>query len=149
MAQTFRAIAVKHFCPVIIDKEFSILRSPQAILKLEDESLTVKVVSGAAEATVTYTVDEQPMEISVRLPPDFPLKTVEIKDVRRVGVTEQKWRGWLLNVQQLINSRVIIFFLSFSRRTWNPADRSFTVMQIAWPLARCFDSLQREYLGPL
>ncbi len=102
----FRSIVLKYLSPTIIEKEFAILRTPAAIAKLEDENLSVKVVSGAAEVTVTYVIDEVPMEIALRLPPEFPLKAVEIKDIQRVGVSEAKWRGWLLNVQQLITSRV-------------------------------------------
>jgi hypothetical protein len=45
------------------------------------------------------------MEIAIRLPADYPLHGVEIKDIRRVGVTEAKWRAWLLAVQQVMTSR--------------------------------------------
>lgn len=55
--------------------------------------------------TAQYVVDEQPMEIAIRLPADYPLHGVEVKDVRRVGVTEAKWRAWLLAVQQVVTSR--------------------------------------------
>jgi hypothetical protein len=46
------------------------------------------------------------MEIGIRLPAEFPLRGVEIRDLRRVGVPENKWRGWLMSVQQTITSRV-------------------------------------------
>jgi E3 ubiquitin-protein ligase listerin len=103
---SFSSTVVKHLSPVLIGHEFALLRNPQALQQLEDENLTIKVSSGAAEVTASYVIDEQPMEIGVRLPPEFPLKSVEVKDLKRVGVPENKWRGWLLNVQQTITSRV-------------------------------------------
>jgi len=65
-------------------------------------------VAGASSSEVIagYIVDEQPMEIGIRLPAEFPLKGVQIRDLRRAGVPENKWRGWLMSVQQTITSRV-------------------------------------------
>jgi hypothetical protein len=103
----------RHFSPVIIQNEFAALKVPAAIAQLSEEGLNVKVVSGggasgvgSAEAVASYEIDEQPMEIGIRLPSEFPLRGVEVRDLRRVGVPENKWRGWLMGVQQLITSRV-------------------------------------------
>lgn len=96
----------RHFSPVIVDHELSTLRQPDAMAQLQDENLTVKILPAANEVTASYVVDEQPMEIAVRLPPDYPLHGVEVKDLRRVGVPEAKWRAWLLAVQQVVTSRV-------------------------------------------
>lgn len=106
LSLAFSSAVTKHFSPVLIGHEFALLRDSNALQQLEDENLTVKVSSGAAEITASYIIDEQPMEIGVRLPPEFPLRSVEVKDLKRVGVPENKWRGWLLNVQQTITSRV-------------------------------------------
>jgi hypothetical protein len=108
LSMAFSSAVSKHFSPVLIGHEFAMLRNADALKEIEDENLSIKVSSGAAEVTASYTVDEQPMEIGVRLPPEFPLRSVEVKDLKRVGVPENKWRGWLLNVQQTITSRVSI-----------------------------------------
>jgi hypothetical protein len=68
--------------------------------------LTVKILPAVNEVTASYIVDEQAMEIAVRLPAEYPLKPVEVKDVRRVGVDERKWKAWLLAVQQVVTNRV-------------------------------------------
>jgi hypothetical protein len=107
------AFTARNFSPVIIAHEFSALRAPQAMAELTDEGLSVRIAqggggtagAGAAEAIASYTVDEQPMEIGIRLPAEFPLKAVDVRDLRRVGVPENKWRGWLMGVQQTITSR--------------------------------------------
>lgn len=106
----------RHFSPVIIAHEFFALREPRAMAQLTEEGLNVRISqgggatvasgSGSAEAIASYVVDEQPMEIGIRLPAEFPLKGVDVRDLRRVGVPENKWRGWLMSVQQTITSRV-------------------------------------------
>jgi hypothetical protein len=107
----------RHYSPVIIQNEFAALRQPAAMAQLTEEGLNVKIAqgggatvaagsAGSSEAIASYVVDEQPMEIGIRLPAEFPLRGVEIRDLRRVGVPENKWRGWLMSVQQTITSRV-------------------------------------------
>ena len=106
----------RHYSPVIIQNEFAALRQPSTIAELKSEGLTVRVAqgggstiaagTGSAEAIATYEVDDQPMEIGIRLPAEFPLRAVDVRDLRRVGVPENKWRGWLMSVQQTITSRV-------------------------------------------
>lgn len=96
----------KYFSPILIEHELSVLRQPGGLDELADDGFTIKILSGSPEVTARYIVDEQPMEISIRLPSDFPLHIIEVKEINRVGVTESKWRGWMINVQQLIMSRV-------------------------------------------
>lgn len=107
--QTATAIATiisRHFSPALIDSELSVLKPPGALNDLEeDDVMSIKVPTGAPEISAKYVIDEQPLEIAIRLPSDFPLKAVEVKEVSRFGVTEPKWRGWLLNIQQMIMSR--------------------------------------------
>lgn len=121
------AFTSKNYSPVIIQHEFSALREPRALAELTDEGLSVRIAqgggsavagAGAAEAIASYVVDEQPMEIGIRLPAEFPLKAVDVRDLRRVGVPENKWRGWLMSVQQTITSRVSHALGEYILRTW-------------------------------
>lgn len=106
----------RHYSPVIIAHEFAALRQPSAMAQLTEEGLNIRIAQGggatvaagggASEAIASYVVDEQPMEIGIRLPAEFPLRGVDVRDLRRVGVPENKWRGWLMSVQQTITSRV-------------------------------------------
>ena len=74
------------------------LREPATLAELSAEGLNVRVTSGggavvagggSAEAIASYVVDEQPMEIGIRLPAEFPLRGVEIRDLRRVRCTRK------------------------------------------------------------
>ncbi|WFD30021.1 hypothetical protein MSPP1_001034 [Malassezia sp. CBS 17886] len=116
------ALFVRHFTsrfcsPLLAERELSHLRDPHALAHLQDEAMAVKVLS-SNEVVATYTVDEHPMEIGVRLPPDYPLRGVEIRDIKRVGVSEAQWRAWLLAVQQLLSGRngLIIDALTLFKR---------------------------------
>lgn len=108
----------KYYSPVIIAHEFAALRQPAAMATLTEEGLNVKIAqgggatvatgsnAGSSEAIASYVVDEQPMEIGIRLPAEFPLKGVEVRDLRRIGVPPQKWKMWLVSIQQTVTSRV-------------------------------------------
>ncbi|WVO13469.1 hypothetical protein L204_101086 [Cryptococcus depauperatus] len=116
LSMSMLSFTARHYSPVIIAHEFSALRQPAAMTQLTEEGLNIRIVQGggatiaansvgSAEAIASYVVDEQPMEIGIRLPAEFPLKGVDVRDLRRVGVPENKWRGWLMSVQQTITSR--------------------------------------------
>lgn len=103
------SIRVAHFTsryctPVLAERELRHLRDPAALSRLQDESMSVRILA-SNEVVATYTVDEHPMEIGVRLPSDYPLHGVEIRDLKRVGVSEAQWRAWLLAVQQLLSGK--------------------------------------------
>jgi hypothetical protein len=94
-----------HFSPVIIRTELAYVKSPGAAEELTDENLSIKVSNAVSEVTAAYTVDEHQLEITLKMPPDWPLHGIEIRD-KRVGVVEKRWRAWVLGVQQIIWSQV-------------------------------------------
>ncbi|KAI9462830.1 hypothetical protein BJY52DRAFT_1203094 [Lactarius psammicola] len=99
-----------HFSPVIIDTELSQIKSPEGLEELNSENLTVKVASAVNEVTAAYNVDEHQLELTLKIPSDWPLQRVTVKDSKRIGVTENRWRGWMLGVQQIVwsqNGRIV------------------------------------------
>jgi stearoyl-CoA desaturase (delta-9 desaturase) len=111
-----------YFSPVLIKAELEHVRTSAASGELVDEKMSVKVVSTSGsgggtggEVMASYTVDEHQLEIRIRIPGDWPLHRVEVKDVKRVGVDENRWRAWTLGVQQAIWAHVSFFsFQSFA-----------------------------------
>ena len=69
----------------------------------------VKVASAVNEVAAAYSVDEHQLEIKLRIPGDWPLHKIEVRDVKRVGVDENRWRAWVLGVQQTIWAHVRLF----------------------------------------
>ncbi|CAG8758059.1 7999_t:CDS:2, partial [Acaulospora colombiana] len=111
LSTAFASYTATYFSPILISSELSNLRDspdgsgPTAREKLEDEALTIKISNSISEVSVIYLVDEQQMEMAIRMPLEYPLKLGDVRDVRRVGVAEDKWRGWLLAVQQIIGTQ--------------------------------------------
>ncbi|KAG0636507.1 hypothetical protein HOY80DRAFT_1088364 [Tuber brumale] len=96
----------KYMSPLLIERELS---SVQAWIQShsgggEDDEMTVKILKALTiEVTATYPIDDQFMEMRVRIPPTFPLRQVEVEGVRRVGLTEKDFRKMQLASQTVIN----------------------------------------------
>ena len=109
MSNSFSSFTSAYFSPVLIAAELQLLRQPPEETgreRLDDDSLTVRISTANSEVGVVYVIDEQQMELALRLPAEYPLKPVDVRDVRRVGVAETKWRAWLFAIQQLITTQV-------------------------------------------
>lgn len=112
---TVAAYTSSHFSPAIIRAELGQAKDPVVAAELADENLKIKVASNVHEVTASYTVDEYALELRLRLPADWPLHAVEVTDTARVGVTEDRWRSWVLGVQQILTFRVSACALLSSR----------------------------------
>lgn len=126
LSMSIEAFTSRAFSPLLVEHELARVHAEEAKGTLQDDEMSIKVLSNVNEVKATvsaasvcpfngiliirnlvqYTVDEQPMEIAVRIPPNFPLSPVEVKDVKRIGVPEATWRAWLLNVQLIISQQV-------------------------------------------
>ncbi|KAJ3986996.1 hypothetical protein F5890DRAFT_1406039 [Lentinula detonsa] len=113
LSSTIAAYTQSHFSPVLIRAELEHVKSPEAQSEFasDENPLTVKVASGVVnEVTASYLVDEQQLEIRLRIPGDWPLHRIEIRDTKKVGVEDNRWRAWILGVQQTIwaqNGRIV------------------------------------------
>ncbi|KAI5996508.1 hypothetical protein F5J12DRAFT_785457 [Pisolithus orientalis] len=100
-----------HFSPGIIKAELTLIRHPPESSELSTtENLNIKVSSAFNEVAASYSVDEQVLELSIRMPNDWPLRRLEVRDTKKVGVSEEKWKAWVLGVQQIVwqqNGRIV------------------------------------------
>jgi len=69
------------------------------------ENFSIRVLSALKEIHTVYAIDDQNMEVVLKLPDDFPLHGVTVQGVHKVGVPDDRWRAWLLALQQVINSQ--------------------------------------------
>ena len=87
----------KYFSNKIILNELSTINTAIAQSEFDDENLEIRVNEVTREITTRYQVDEgEKSEMSIRLPPSYPLAEVEIVGTNRVGVTQERWNRWLL-----------------------------------------------------
>ncbi|KAG1729725.1 hypothetical protein EDB19DRAFT_1641737 [Suillus lakei] len=99
-----------YFSPGIIKAELAQVRADPSSELNTTENLIIKVSPSAGEVTASYTVDDQVLELSLRLPNDWPLHRLDIRDTKMVGVSEDRWRAWVLGVQQIVwqqNGRIV------------------------------------------
>ncbi|KAL8799123.1 MAG: hypothetical protein Q9182_006129 [Xanthomendoza sp. 2 TL-2023] len=68
-----------------------------------DQPLTIKVSTSTREINASIPIDEQSMSLAITLPPSYPLSRAVVSGLHRVGVTEQKWRSWIITTQGVIN----------------------------------------------
>ncbi|EPQ53690.1 hypothetical protein GLOTRDRAFT_117039 [Gloeophyllum trabeum ATCC 11539] len=102
LSTTVTTFTAQHYSPVIIATEFARVKSPDAASELEHENLAIKVAGTVNEITASWAVDEHQLEISLKLPADWPLHPVQVRDSKKVGVEENRWRAWVLGVQQIM-----------------------------------------------
>lgn len=96
----------KYFSNLIIAQELASVLRPEVKSQLEDDVMTVKTSRVTNEVTASYKIDEQNMEMAIRLPANFPLRQVDVEGLQRVGVTEPRWRAWLLATAAIIAVQV-------------------------------------------
>ena len=112
----------KYISPLIIRNELSTVsewtaagQSTSSFSNSDDDTkLQIRVSQSTKEVSAGYEVDEQMMQIVIRLPPMYPLRQATVESVHRVGVTEKKWQSWLINTQGVIQFSVSLPFLSTS-----------------------------------
>lgn len=102
---TITAYTAAHFSPAIVRSVLATLRDPGAAPDLADENFSVRVAGAVGEVTAAYLLDDHKLELVVRLPQDYPLHGFEVRDRKPVGVAEERWRAWVLGVQQILSFR--------------------------------------------
>lgn len=99
-----------YFSPVLVASEFVHVkpstRAEAGEEPLGDDTFKIKVAHATNEVTASFLVDEQHMEIGVKLPNGYPLRTVEVRPIKKVGVNDKIWRRWLFAVQQVMTTQV-------------------------------------------
>ncbi|KAL5521576.1 hypothetical protein ACEPAF_2324 [Sanghuangporus sanghuang] len=154
-------LTTKYYSPVLIAAELRHIKDPEGVAELSGENWSIKVAAGIGEVSAAYTVDEQVMEIAVRLPPDYPLHGIEVRDVQKLGVDEKRWRGWLLAVQQIVssqNGRIVDGLSMFKKNVTHHFENQtecaicysiISVTELALPKKRCKTCKNKFHSGCL
>ncbi|KAL8879667.1 MAG: hypothetical protein Q9192_008186, partial [Flavoplaca navasiana] len=94
----------KYISPLIISSELATVSAWGPTQASDpDQPLTIKVSTTTREVTASIPIDEQFMSLAIVLPPSYPLSRATVSGLHRVGVTEQKWRSWIITTQGVIN----------------------------------------------
>lgn len=107
MTMTIESWTEKYISPFVVSDELDKVSEWVASrAQQDDDDLKVKVSKKAKEITASYEVDEQTMQIVIKLPGAYPLRQAIVEGLNRVGVDEKKWRSWLLSTQGVITFSV-------------------------------------------
>ncbi|AOA61146.1 E3 ubiquitin-protein ligase [Komagataella phaffii CBS 7435] len=106
LKSTIEEVTKTLISPILINSELDAvdrrLKSSEILTK--DENLKVKTNRQQHDVKSQYTIDEQTMEMTIRLPDTYPLTNVMVEGLHRIGVKEQQWRAWLNSCQRVISS---------------------------------------------
>jgi hypothetical protein len=131
---TVTAYTSTYFSAPIISSELSRIRNAEK-RDLEADNFVVKLAAAVREVSAIYTVDDQQLEFTLKIPSNWPLQRIELRDSKLVGVNESQWRGWLLGVQQVVWSQV----------TTQPLQlRTVTNTAKEWAYTGCSYTLQNQ-----
>ena len=62
----------------------------------------MKISRAVREVTIACPIDDQVMELLIRLPPAFPLRKPEIEGTKKVGFTDVQWKALKLSSHAVI-----------------------------------------------
>ncbi|CUS23917.1 LAQU0S12e02938g1_1 [Lachancea quebecensis] len=94
--------ATMHVSKLLIRQELKEVSEKVKKLTSQDDSLSIRLNSATNEIKAGYLVDEQKLEISLKIPSNYPLSNIQIQGNSRVGINEQKWKSWILSAQRVI-----------------------------------------------
>jgi hypothetical protein len=67
--------------------------------------MSVKGSKISREITTTYLKDECALEMVLKVPCSYPLRSVEVECTKRIGISEDRWRRWVLQIIQLCSNQ--------------------------------------------
>jgi hypothetical protein len=90
--------------PLLIERELFRVR------KGSNNQLNMRVEQTSTSCTVNvqYMLEEFSFSLQLSIPSEYPLKPVKLAGGERLGISEAKWRSWLLSVQTLLNQNLAI-----------------------------------------
>ena len=88
---------------MVITSELEAISAWASSQSTAEQPMEIKVSLSTREVTASIPIDEQALQIAIRLPPSYPLARPSVESLHRVAVDEKKWRGWLIATQGIIN----------------------------------------------
>jgi hypothetical protein len=87
----------------LIKREIAMIALSASAGRWNPDEFTVKGSAVSGEVTAVLSRDETTVEIKVKLPASYPLKNVEVNCTSRIGVSDGRWRRWVLQIIQLMS----------------------------------------------
>lgn len=98
-----RALIENSFSTAIAAREVAFVRLAALEGKWKNDEMTVRGSAVSGEVIATYIKDGVNIELKIKLPSAYPLLNVEVECSSRVGVSEGRWKRWVLQIVQLLS----------------------------------------------
>lgn len=105
LSSAVEQLTEKHYSRRLVQQEVASLQSETSRKFLRESNVRVRVSNGGRDVVTTYEIDEQTMEMAVRLPLNYPLRRVAVEGIQRVGVRDAQFRAWLLASQAVLTAQ--------------------------------------------
>ena len=109
----------------------------------ETDEMSVKGSRVSREITSTYMKDDCALEIVIRIPTIYPLRPVEVECSQRMGISEERWRRWVLQIIKTTSTQdgMILDAVKLWKRN---VDREFDGVE---PCPICYSILNPKTFG--
>ncbi|KAK9844274.1 hypothetical protein WJX74_000343 [Apatococcus lobatus] len=108
LAASLEAYTAEQESPALLQQEFYAVQAARPDLSGPDglEGFSIRANAASREVVAVLEIEEgSSLELAVKLPPASPLRPAEAECRRRVGVTEQKLRWWLLSITSFLRTQ--------------------------------------------
>jgi hypothetical protein len=100
----FENYTQRYFSKYLIQTELHTITTSETYKSLQDSDFTLKILKN--EIFGQYLIDENIIDIHIKIPSNFPLLPVKVDGKRHSGVPENRWRAWLLNTSAVFVTQV-------------------------------------------
>lgn len=87
----------------LIKREMALIRVAKSSHRWEESEFEIKGNATTGEIVASFLRDETKIEIIIKIPAAYPLKNVDVDCTSRIGVSDGRWRRWLLQMIQLLS----------------------------------------------
>ncbi|KAL3530952.1 hypothetical protein ACH5RR_010274 [Cinchona calisaya] len=95
------SFTIRWCSPVLITNELTQIKKAN----VSDDNFSVSVSKSANEVVATCTKDETVMDLVIRLPASYPLRSVDVDCTRSLGISDVKQRKWLMSMMLFVRNQ--------------------------------------------
>lgn len=70
--------------------------------KSDSEKFHIIAFANSSDVVAVFKEDEASIRLSLSIPPNYPLKSVEVSFERKMGMSENNWRKWIFSMNSLL-----------------------------------------------
>ncbi|CAI2381223.1 unnamed protein product [Moneuplotes crassus] len=96
-------IISKLISPAIMENEIRKIETSQADLSTQNLSFTL--FKSTQEILADYVNEEVEVQLKLKIPNEYPLKSIEVKCTKQLKIPEMKLRRWMLSISKMISSQ--------------------------------------------